>query len=290
MKIPESSDSTEIKPFELAIVARGTARLTFAELAEIRKQPPACFSPKLSPLFLKHSDEQTLAALTALYRAIGEFSLKGEDFDRWGIVSISRYLGRGAFATLSNKFATEGAWGVSVQVIPHRTAHSVSGTISLGLAAHGPAIGANGGTNGERTGLLALPSIMHESQANGVWLVCSRWMPELSVDRTGRSVSDSVCLAAVLALVRTERAEQFTSLGYLRIGSATSQSDSQSESRSDSQSDSPAEHLPGDPDAGLLAALFDETEHRCSEHRIWRRMAGGGLQVEIGLTAAGVYR
>ena len=89
--------TTEIKPFELAIVAHGTAGLTIAELAAMRKQPPACFSPKLSPLFLKHSDEQTLAALAALYRAKADFGLDAEDFGPWAVVSISRYLGPGRF-------------------------------------------------------------------------------------------------------------------------------------------------------------------------------------------------
>ncbi len=92
------------EPFELAIVARGTARLTIPELAALRKHPAASFSPKLSPMFLKHSDEQTLAALVAHRRLSGaksDFSLDDEDFGPWAVVSISRYMGRGAFANLS---------------------------------------------------------------------------------------------------------------------------------------------------------------------------------------------
>ena len=62
--------ASEIKPFELAIIwLRGTAESDDPELAAMRKQPPACFSRKLAPLFLKHSDEQSLASPMALYRA-----------------------------------------------------------------------------------------------------------------------------------------------------------------------------------------------------------------------------
>ena len=99
MNNPAKPLSSEIKPFELAIVARGTARLTIPELAAMRKQPPPCFSPKLTPLFLKHSDEQTLAALAALYRAKADFGLESEDFGPWAVVAlISRFWAGAAFA------------------------------------------------------------------------------------------------------------------------------------------------------------------------------------------------
>jgi hypothetical protein len=261
MKYPIQPAPAAIKPFELAIVARGTARLTIAELAAMRKQPPACFSPKLAPLFLKHSDEQTLASLAALYRARADFGLDGEDFSRWAVVSISRYLGRGAFAAMKDKYTIEGAWGVSVQLIPHRTAHSVAGTISLGLGMHGPCIGVNGGMDGENTGLLALTCLMQDRQWHGVWLVCSNWSPEVTVDCKGQAISDSACLASALALVSADHPNP---LGHLRI--------EPDRAPCDSSADRPS----CKSDASLLEYLFDD-----NGHRPWLRCPESGLRIEI---------
>ena len=118
---------------------------------------------------------------------------------------------------MRDRYSVDGPWGVSVQVIPHRTAHSVSGTISLGLGMHGPCIGVNGGMNGENTGLLALPCLMQERQWNGIWLVCSNWSPEVTVDQKGQSISDSACLATALALVGSDHPNP---LGHIRFEAA----------------------------------------------------------------------
>jgi hypothetical protein len=262
--------ASEIKPFELAIVARGTARLTIPELAAMRKQPPACFSSKLTPLFLKHSDEQTLASLAALYRAKSDFGLESEDFGPWAVVSISRYLGRGAFASMNDRYTVDGAWGVSVQLIPHRTAHSVAGTISLGLGMHGPCIGVNGGMDGENTGLLSLPCLMQQRQWRGIWLLCSNWLPELTVDRQGRSISDSVCLATALALVDADHPNP---LGHIRF-----------EAVGQSQRDPSAVRTSAKPEVSLLEYIFDDNDQRA-----WRRSPGNGMRIEVALTVpAGV--
>jgi len=263
-------NTSEIKPFELAIIARGTARLTIPELAAMRKQPPACFSPKLSPLFLKHSDEQTLASLMALYRATADFGLEGEDFGPWAVVSISRFLGRGAFAAMRDKYTVDGAWGVSVQLIPHRTSHSVAGTISLGLGMHGPCVGVNGGTDGENSGLLALPCLMRQRQWRGVWLVSSNWSPELTVDPKGQSSSDSVCLATALALAEADHPNP---LGHIRFAAVDR-----------AGRDSSVERTSAAPETSLLEYILDD-----SDHRPWRRCPGNGLRIEVDLTVpAGV--
>jgi hypothetical protein len=264
------ANASEIKPFELAIIARGTARLTIPELAAMRKQPPACFSPKLAPLFLKHSDEQTLAALAALYRAKADFGLDAEDFGPWGVVSISRYLGRGAFASMRDRFAVDGAWGVSVQLIPHRTAHSTAGTISLGLGMHGPCIGVNGGMDGENSGLLALPCLMQSGQCRGTWLVLSNWSPELTVDQKGQSVSDSVCMAAALALSHADHPNPLGHIRFMPTGQA--------------ENESSVNRVSKMPETSLLEYLFADDDHAA-----WQRCPGSAMRVEVELSVpAGV--
>jgi hypothetical protein len=190
------------KPVELSIVAGGTARLTMPELAAIRKESFDSFPKRLSPQLLRHSDDQTLAALVAVSEAIKSANLKNHGFQDWAIVSSSRNLGRSAFAAVIDKYRSEGPWGVSVQVIPHCTAHAVAGTISLALASHGPCIGAGGDTDGEVEALFSTACILRNPDWFGAWIVFSSWLPELEIDSSGRPAADSTCFAAAIAVTR----------------------------------------------------------------------------------------
>jgi hypothetical protein len=201
----------DIRPVELSIVACGAARLTMPELAAIRKESLPNLPARLSPQLLRHSDEQTLAALVALSEATKNISMASKDFSDWAIVSSSRNLGRSAFAAVVDKYRSDGPWGVSVQVIPHCTAHAVAGTLSLALGSHGPCIGAG---DGELSGVLSAACVLRQPVWCGAWIVFSAWLPELTIDRTGRPTSDSICSAAAIAVTRRPSA---CSLGRIRV-------------------------------------------------------------------------
>ena len=201
-------------PVKLAIVASGSARLTMPELAAIRSESLSSFPTTLSPQLLRHSDEQTLCALVAVSKAMQQSAIENLDFDNWAIVSSSRNLGRSAFAAVIDKYRTEGPWGVSVQVIPHCTAHAIAGTISLALASHGPCIGAGSGANAELEALMSVASILRQADWSGAWVVFSGWSPELAIDPAGKPTSDSICLAAAIAVTLRPRA---SSLGQIYI-------------------------------------------------------------------------
>src|SRR5690348_4191012 len=138
---------------ELAVLAHGAARLSVSELAQLRQQSIERFSAQLRPQLLKHSDEQTLAAAVALDRAVGQMPWC-ETYADWAVVSATQYLGRAAFAAVIAKYKVDGPWGVSVQVIPHTSPHALASTISMGLASHGPCIGAGTAPGEESRALL----------------------------------------------------------------------------------------------------------------------------------------
>ncbi len=186
--------------FNLSIIAYGSAHLTGPELAAIRKKSLPGFRTALSPQLLRHSDDQTLSALAAMSTAMGQLATTDSDFGKWAVVSASRNLGRSAFAAVMDKYRSEGPWGVSVQVIPHCTAHAVAGTVSLALHSHGPCIGAGSGDNGEVEALLAAASILRQHHWPGVWVLFSGWSPDLAIDFAGQPISHSVCAATALAL------------------------------------------------------------------------------------------
>ncbi|HQU42972.1 MAG TPA: hypothetical protein PK867_09175, partial [Pirellulales bacterium] len=191
--------------FELTVFAYGAARLSIAELADLRQRSIERFSAQLRPQLLKHSDEQTLAAAAALDRAVGQMPWC-ESFADWAVVSATQYLGRTAFAAVIAKYKNDGPWGVSVQVIPHTSPHALASTLSLALASHGPCIGAGTAPGEERHALLTAATLLERPEVAGVWVVFSGW----SHGSANRCADDShggpCCLAAVLAVGRNRSA------------------------------------------------------------------------------------
>lgn len=187
----------------LAIVAHGAAALTSRELAALRQPANERLAPrfhKLKPQFLKHSEEQTLAALAAASVALGHFELV-DDFSLWVVVSSTRYLARSAFAAVIDKYQVDGPWGVSVQAIPHGTPHAVASTLSLALGIHGPCIGAGAAVGDESQSLLSAAGLLQDPRRPGAWLIFSAWSSESPTEGSGQPAADAVCLAAALAVV-----------------------------------------------------------------------------------------
>jgi hypothetical protein len=152
--------------------------------------------------FLKHADEQTVVGLSAVLQAIENHGLTRHDFRAWGVVGVPRYFGRGAFAIALERFRAEGAWGISPHLIPHRTLHSLSGSVSQALKIHGPNFGAGGGPASVSEGLLCAAALLAGGTVPGVWLVLTGWQPELAVDRQGNPTTpDVACQGVALALV-----------------------------------------------------------------------------------------
>lgn len=175
----------------LAAFAR--ARLPFDEVASLRKQPPL----GLPPALLKHADEQTVAAFAAVARAGLPPPYPG-----WGAVAAPRFIGRLIVAAQVPRFLAEGAWGISPHVIPHRSLHSLSGTLSQALRLHGPNFGAGGGPGALAEGLRAAAALVLEQGVPGVWFVATRLDPEGPLDpATGQPVGDCWAEAVALALV-----------------------------------------------------------------------------------------
>lgn len=180
-------------------------RVAVPDVADLRRQsgPPLPGQEPLPAAFLKHADEQTVVALTAVRCAAHEGGLSG--FARWGVVAAPRLLGRAAMTFSLARFQTEGAWGVSPHVIPHRSLHALSGTISQALRAHGPNFGVGGGPGNEAEALLAACALLagsaREAPLEGIWLVFARVEPELPPMENGTPATTSFVDALALALV-----------------------------------------------------------------------------------------
>jgi hypothetical protein len=170
-------------------------------LPERRRQPGPIHGDPLPASFLKHADEQTVAGLAAVYTAIHHGELEAIDFSDWGVVAAPRFLGRPAMAAALQRFQAEGAWGVSPHLIPHRSLHSISGTVSQALKIHGPNFGVGGGPGGVAEALLASAAMLEGQKLPGVWLVLTCLDPEQSPDEVGKPADGTYCLGLALALV-----------------------------------------------------------------------------------------
>jgi hypothetical protein len=183
-----------------AVTAYGHVRLRGDELPALRPQVGSRLGRALPPSFIKHADEQTIAVLAALAQAVHGDGLAGTRFTDWGVLAAPRFLGRSVMVPSLRRFFEEGAWGVSPHLIPHRSLHSISGTISQVLQIHGPNYGIGGGPGCASEIFLAAAALLHCERLPGVWVVLSGWDPEPAVG----AEEPGHCGAVALALQSTQ--------------------------------------------------------------------------------------
>lgn len=183
------------------LFAHAVSRLSAGQAGELRRSPPRGRGEPFSAGALKHFDEQTLVVLAALEAAIRDAGLPPDfPFDGWGVLAAPRYLGRAAMVTSMARFHAEGAWGVSPHMVPYRSLHSISGTASQFLQAHGPNFGVGGGAGGVGELFLAGLALLEQVRLPGLWLVASRIEPDGGVGDNGRPAAGASCEALALAL------------------------------------------------------------------------------------------
>jgi hypothetical protein len=190
-----------ISPVICGLAARGYVRAPVEQLPTLRRCPCPAAPDALPSTFLKHSDEQTVCGLAAVFQAIHEHQLGDTDFSNWGVLAGPLFLGRNTVGAALARFAAEGAWGVSPHLIPHRSLHSLSGTVSHALKIHGPNYGVGGGPGAVSEALLNAAALLHGQRLPGVWLVLTQMDPELPPIPSGQPVPGTSGVALALALV-----------------------------------------------------------------------------------------
>lgn len=181
------------------VLAHGSVRATAAAVAGLRQKPGPAPSQPLPIGFLKHTDDQTVVGMAAVLRAIANGGLAAHRFTEWGVLAAPRFLGRVALANALERFAVEGAWGVSPHLIPHRSLHAVSGTISQALKIHGPNFGMGGGPGGPLEAVRTATAMVHGDRLPGVWVVLTTWNPEPAAGEV-TPAADVWCTGLALAL------------------------------------------------------------------------------------------
>ncbi len=208
------------------VAAHACVQAPSEAMAELRRRPGPVWGEGLPASFLKHADEQTVVGLTAVYQAIQDHGLTPavgtNPFADWGVLAAPRFLGRPTLVGALQRFATEGAWGVSPHLIPHRSLHSISGTVSLALKSRGPNFGVGGGPGAAAEALLAAASLLGCRRAPGIWVVLTAMHPEEPPDENGRTVPGTHYAGLALALLPAE-----PGAGRLRLCIASGEEPSQ---------------------------------------------------------------
>lgn len=183
------------------VAAFAAVRLPYDALPDLRRNPEPVFGPGLAPAFFKHLDEQTVAGLAAVLRAVRETGLAPPGgFRDWGVLAAPHFLGQSLMVSSLLRFRAEGAWGVSPHVIPHHSLHSVSGTVSQVLKIHGPNLGVGGGTGGTAEALLAAAAWLGRHRVPGAWVVVTTLDPPVALGDEGQVPPGTDCVGLALAL------------------------------------------------------------------------------------------
>jgi len=188
-------------PVPCGLAALGRLRVPVEKLSELRRCPGPIPAEPLPASFLKHSDEQTVVGLAAVFQAIKESGLAPASFRDWGVMGAPRFLGRGMLGFHVTRFASEGAWGISPHLIPHRSLHAISGTVSQALKIRGPNFGVGGGPGSPTEALLNAAALLSCQHLPGLWVVLTAMDPETASQPNGQPTPGTSVLALALALV-----------------------------------------------------------------------------------------
>lgn len=149
------------------LLAHAVVHAAAEDLAALRQE---CGLP--SSLF-RHVEPQTVLGLVAVQRAMASSGLPADTWAEWAVLAAPQYLGQSAITESVEQFRQEGAWGVSPHLIPHRSLHSPSGTISMALGMRGPNYGVGGGPGAAGEVVLVASALLADGKLPGVWIVAS---------------------------------------------------------------------------------------------------------------------
>lgn len=192
----------EVVEAAASLAAWSAVRVPYADIDALRAQPSPAGGKTLPARFLKNSDEQTVAGMAAVLRAIHQAGWNDRSFADWAVLGAPQFLGRLAVTGVINRYVAEPTYSVSPHIIPNQCLHSISGTVSVGLGIRGPNYGVGGGRGAAVEALLAALSLLKSSNVAGVWLVMTAFDPEPIPDEQGKPTNSVDVIGAAVALTR----------------------------------------------------------------------------------------
>lgn len=118
---------------------------------------------------MRHMEDQTVAAMEAVRQA--RAMNPQLTFENWAVLACPVLPGRATFRENLKRYAEEGAFAISPQVIPQCSLHSLPGQLSIILGAHGPNLGVGGWPGTEDQVWSTAWAIQKAVEPEGLWLI-----------------------------------------------------------------------------------------------------------------------
>jgi|GEM_PF-1220817 len=193
IRLPDSA-------IQVGILGWSSCGFRLEQLQQLRTELRLPNGRPLPHAFVRHADEQTLAALAVTLQLREQLPPLPQP-ERWGVLAAPEYFGKEATLAALQHYSLDGPGAISPHLIPNHCLHSLSGSLSVLLGLHGPNYGVGGGP-GQLVDLLLAGMLEAVQQpVPGFWLVATGWrtLPgELGLS----SATAPVCLAMALAVCR----------------------------------------------------------------------------------------
>lgn len=210
------------RPRIFTVSAWSAVSAPLSEVGAWRDDPGALPSGEMPRRFLRHADEQTVAACRAVLCAIADDRRStvlerptaddGDPHrspllnDQWGVLAASCGAGRIMGAATLAATRTAGSAGVSTHVVPQCSLHAAASSISVLLGLHGPHFGIGGGPEAFGEALMVADAMLaFVPPKAGLWLVLTGWQQEPLLDDAGipmKETGDPILHAFAMALLR----------------------------------------------------------------------------------------
>ncbi len=190
------------------------------QLQQLRTELRLPDGQPLPHAFVRHADEQTLAALAVTLQLREQLPPLPQP-EHWGVLAAPEYFGKEATLAALQRYSVDGPGGISPHLIPNHCLHSLSGSLSVLLGLHGPNYGVGGGP-GQLVDLLLAGMLETVQQpVPGFWLVATGWR-KLPRELGLSNATAPVCLAMALAVCRMNSDELQASTSQLGSAEASS--------------------------------------------------------------------
>ncbi len=181
-----------------------TASVYYSDVDALSREKYSYGCHSLPPRFLRHADEQTVIGMYSIVQAMATDTHDSRDISNDAVIAATCLAGQPSAARTMIGLRDKGPVAVTPHIVPQCSLHSVASAASVGFGMHGPNFGVGGGLHAPAEGfLLALtlaPMLAKTSPSSRIWLVCTGWDQQPTLDANGDLTNDPICRGMTFVL------------------------------------------------------------------------------------------